>query len=181
MSEASRGYSSQVQERPGGAHYFDRARSVAAAALLAAGGTAIVGAVLDWVTITPPPGLRSDADFGGATVPEPAVTAPFTGIEAGDGWWVVGGGVAMLAAAVLLVVRKRSAYGWLGLLASVVIGSIAFADFRGIGDLSSSLSQRMDIVGAARPAVGIMLVAASALVGLVASAAGIAASPPPRP
>jgi hypothetical protein len=59
----------------------------------------------------------------------------------------------------------------------MVIGGITFADFRAIGDLSSGLSRQMDIVGLAKPSLGITLVAASAVVGIVASGAGIAATP----
>ncbi len=85
----------------------------------------------------------------------------------------------MILTAGLLIVRRRSLYAWIALLAAMVMGGITFADFRAIGDLGSGLSRRMDIVGQARPSLGITLVAASALLGIVASGAGIAASRAP--
>jgi LPXTG-motif cell wall-anchored protein len=105
------------------------------------------------------------------------VSRPFTGLEAGDGWWSVGGGAILVLAAALLYVRRRAVWGWAGLLGSILIGSVGIADYRGIGDLSSSISHRMDIVGQAAPALGLTLVVAAAIVGVVASVAGIAASP----
>ena len=136
--------------------------------MFAGGAAAIIGSLLDWVTITPPPRLPAR---------EVENAQPFTGIETGDGWWVIAGGVLLIAGAFLVVLRRRSGWAWLAFLASVVIGSIAIADYRGIGDLSSSISRRMEIVGEARPAVGITLVAAGALVGLIASVAAVAATP----
>lgn len=136
--------------------------------MFAGGAAAIIGSLLDWVTITPPPRLPA-AEVENAQ--------PFTGIEATDGWWVIAGGVVLIAAAFLVVLRRRSGWAWLAFLASVVIGSIAIADYRGIGDLESALSQRMDVVGDAEPALGITLVAAGALVGLISSVAAVAATP----
>lgn len=158
-----------------GVTFFDRVRSVAGAILMASGAAAIVGSMLDWVTITPPPKLRPalrEMDLQGVKASE-----PFSGIEAGDGWWVLGAGAVMILAAGLLILRGKSLYGWIALLAAMVIGGITFADFRAIGDLGSGLARRMDIVGLAQPSVGITLVAASAVVGIVASGAGIAATP----
>ena len=143
--------------------------------IMASGAAAILGSTLDWVTITPPPKVRPalrEMDLQGVKASE-----PFTGIEAGDGWWVLGAGVVLILAAGMLILRRRSLYAWIALLAAMVIGGITFADFRAIGNLSSGLSRRMDIVGLAKPSLGITLVAASALVGIVASGAGIAATP----
>ncbi len=159
--------------------YFARARRWAVAAMAAAGFVAVIGSVLDWVTITPPPEPPPGIDFGAQEIEAQRATEPFTGTEARDGWWTLGAGLVLVVAAGLLLLRGRGAYGWLGLLASIVIGAVAVADYRAIGDLSSGLSRRMDVVGDADPALGITLVAAAALVGLVASGAGIAASPPP--
>jgi hypothetical protein len=158
-----------------GIDFFDRARSVAGGILMASGAAAMVGSMLDWVTITPPPRVLPafrDMDLQGVEASQ-----PFSGLEAGDGWWVIGAGAIMMLAAGLLIVRRRSFYGWIALLAAMVIGGITFADFRAIGDLGSGLSRRMDVVGQARPALGITLVAAAALVGIVAAGAGIAATP----
>jgi hypothetical protein len=168
---------STAGSRSGAMDFFDKARSLAAATLVASGVAAIIGSLLSWVTIEPPPGIDPNTDFGDAAIERVRVTEPFTGVEAGDGRWVVAAGGIMVVAAILLVWRRRGLYAWISLLASVFIGAIAFADYRGIGDLSSALSRRMDIVGQARPAIGITLVATAAVVGLLASAAGIAATP----
>lgn len=167
---------SQARVRSGTLDYFDKARSIAAATLVAAAIASIIGAGLDWVTIEPPAGLDSGTDLG-LPLERQRASKPFTGLEAGDGRFVVAAGIVIIVAAVLLVWRRRGVYGWTSLGASVVIGAIAFADYRGIGDLSSALSRRMDIVGLARPGIGITLVATGAVIGLLASAAGIAATP----
>ena len=138
--------------------------------MLAAGLAAIVGTFLDWVSLTLPPTVPADQR-------ERAV--PFTGMETGDGKWVLIGGVLLILCAVLLHARKRSLWGWLGFLASVTIGAIAIADYRAIGSVTSDLSREMDVVGEPSPGVGITLVAAAALIGLISSLAGVAASPTP--
>ena len=160
------------------ADFFDRARAWAAVLMAVAGVAAIGGSAMDWVTITMRPELRQGARFGGdVELREPRVSEPFTGLEAGDGWWSLAGGVVLVVAAALLLVRKRAVWGWLGLLGAVLVGAIGVADYRGIGDLSSSLSHRLNIVGGAEPAVGITLVVGAAIAGLLGSVAGIAASP----
>jgi hypothetical protein len=147
--------------------YFDRARSIAAAILAAAAALAIVGSFLDWVTITPPPNPAGRRQ----------ATTPFTGVEARDGWVVVGAGLIVGICAPLLVVRRRGFYGGIAFVASMVIGAIAFADYRGISDLRSAISERMDIVGDADPAAGIALVAAGAFAGLIGAILGIISTP----
>jgi hypothetical protein len=147
--------------------FLDRARGASAAGLVAAGTAGILGSLLDWVTITAPSTEQGRAE----------VTLPFNGIEATDGWWVIGLAVILILMAIMLTVRRRSFYAWLAFVASIVMGGIAIADYRGIGELSSSISQRMDIVGDADPAIGITLVAASALIGVIASLVGVAATP----
>ncbi len=154
--------------------YLGRVRAIAAAVLVLAGAMAIVGSFIDWVEITPAGSVL--AEFG--EEPESRnVSEPFTGLEAGDGWWVLTAGVVMVLAATLLVVRARALYAWLAFLAAIVIGSIAVADFRGIEDISSGLSRRMDVIGDADPALGITLVAAGGVLGMLASVVGIVASP----
>ncbi len=175
MSEARSRHGHPTTGTYSGVSFFDRVRSVAGAILMASGAAAVVGAMLDWVTITPPP--KVPPDFRDMDLEGVKASQPFSGLEAGDGWWVIGAAVIMILAAGLLIVRRRSLYAWIALLAAMVIGAITFADFRAIGDLASGLSRRMDIVGQARPSLGITLVAASALLGIVASGAGIAASP----
>lgn len=151
------------------ADFFDKARGFAAAGMLASGGAGILGSLLDWVTI------RSPAGFIG----EPSV--PFTGIEARDGWYVIAASIVMIALAILLTWRRRGLYAWLGFLDSIVIGIIAIADYRGVNDLTSAISRRMDIVGDAEPGVGLILAAVAALIGIVASLTGVAATPSPGP
>ena len=166
----------------GGRDYFDKARTWAVAVMILAGAGAIAGAMLDWVTIAESPELAPDVDFGSDVALEPPEpTEPYSGVEARDGWPVLAGGIALIWCALLLAVRKRSLYGWLGFIACVVIGAVGIADYKGVGDLSSAISERMDVVGDPQPAFGITLVAASALVGLIASVAGVAASPNREP
>lgn len=159
--------------------FFDRARRVAVAALIAAGAAAIVGSALDWVTISERPQLQQDVDFQerNELVEEPEVTRPFTGLEAEYGYYSLIGGVLVAAGAILLLWRKRGKYAWLCFVASVTVGAIAIAAYRGISDSSSSLYLRMDIIGRAEPALGVTLVTAGAIVGLLASVAGVAATP----
>jgi hypothetical protein len=174
MSEA-KSRSGHAADTYSGVSFFDRVRAVAGTIVMASGAAAIVGSMLAWVTITPPPKVRPA--LRGAELQGVKASEPFSGIEAGDGWWVFGAGVVMILAAGMLILRRRGLYAWIALLAAMVIGGITFADYRAIGDLSSGLSRRMDIVGLAKPSLGITLVAASALIGIVASGAGIAATP----
>jgi hypothetical protein len=163
-----------------GLDFFDKARRFAIAVLLLAGVAAIAGSALDWVTITVRPQLDPGADFGAdqEALEEPGRTRPFTGLEAGDGYWALGGGVVIVIAAGLLLIRPRGRWAILAFLASLIIGAIAFADYRGLGDVNSSISTRMDIQAAVRPGVGLTLVAAAGFLGIVGSAAAIAATPP---
>ena len=165
-------------EETTGLDFFDRARRFAVAMLLLAGVAAIAGSSLDWVTITAPPPIHPQADFGANQVAlEQPRTRPFSGLEAGDGYWVLGGGIVIVIAAGMLLIRPRGRWALLAFLASLIIGAIAFADYRGVGDVSSSILTRMDI-GSARPGVGLTLVAAAGFLGIVGSAAAIAATPP---
>jgi LPXTG-motif cell wall-anchored protein len=148
--------------------FLDRARSVAASVLFAAGLAAIVGSLLDWVTIDPPSRLPSEESAD-----------PYTGIEARDGWWVILGAIVVMGSAALLVIRQRALFGWTSFLVWIAIGAIAIADYRGVDDLSSDISRRMNRAGDIDPGLGLTLVAASALVGVIASVAGVAASPRP--
>lgn len=159
--------------------FFDRARRVAVAALVAAGAAAAVGSALDWVTISDRPELREGFDFReqNELVEEPRVTEPFTGLEAGYGYYSLIGGMVVAGAALLLLWRKRGMYAWLAFVASIVVGAIAIAAYRGISDTSSALYHRMDVFGKAEPALGVTLVSAGAIIGLLASAVGVAATP----
>ncbi|MEA2499871.1 MAG: hypothetical protein QOH26_2276 [Actinomycetota bacterium] len=150
-------------------------RAVAAAILLAAVAAATLGSFLDWVRITAPQDFRPD-DPGNAALSE-QMSQPFTGVEARDGWWVIALAAVILMAAVLLLIRKKSFYGWISFLASVVMGSIVFADYRAVGDLSSAISRRMDVVGRAEAGIGLTMVAAAVMAAVVGSLIAIAASP----
>jgi hypothetical protein len=159
-----------------GGDYFERARLVAVALLFVAAATAIAGSFLDWVRITERPRLQGDLDFE-QEVEEPKRSVPYSGTDAPDGWIVVGAAVVLLVATVGLALRRRT--GWLAFLATVVIGAIAFAAYRSVGDISSSLSRRMEIVGDPEPALGITLVAAAAVAALLGSVLAMIASPRP--
>ena len=149
----------------GARDYFDKARSVAAAFLIAAGAAAIIGSFLDWVTIEPP-----------GVVPENQAHRldAFTGVEAGDGWVVVAAGTIVIVFTVMLIVRRRAVWAWGAFLLSMLIGGIAVADYRGIDRIFYDEMQR---IGDPTPALGLTLVAAAGFIGLIASAAAVAATP----
>lgn len=144
---------------------FDRARSVAAAFLVAAGAAVILGTVLDWVTVEPPPTVPVD---------QAAQTEPFTGLETRSAPYLLIASGAVILLALLLVARRKSVYAWLAFLTSIVIGAIGFQSYRGIDEL---FYEQMDGVGDPAPALGLMLVVAGGVIGVIAGAAGIAASP----
>ena len=150
-------------------------RSVAAAALIAAAVAAIIGSFLDWVRLTAPEDLSIPEEA--KAVLREQMSQPFTGVEARDGWWVIGASIVIIVAAVFLLIRKRSFYGWLAFFAAAFMGTIVFADYRGIGDLSSAISRRMDVVGDPNVGIGLTMVAAAVLVAVIGSLIGVAASP----
>ena len=156
---------------------FDRARSLAVALMIAAGLAAIVGSVLDWATIDTCPRVAEDIDFQGAEVEEPPPCETFRGIDILDGKIVIAAGAATIVFAYLLASRRTSGPAWLGFLTSIVAGGIAIADYRTIGDVNSSVSERADLIGEASPGMGLTLVAVSALIGVIAAVIGVAASP----
>ncbi len=156
--------------------FFDRARAVAVAAMVVAGVLAVAGSALDWVTIVERE-VAPDVDFGDTDEIEPGQGEAFQGLDDRDGRYVAGAGVVVAIAAVFLLLTRRSKYAWLGFIASIVIGGIAFADYRCIGNNTCALSQRMNVGTEARPAIGITLVATAGVIGIVASVAGLAATP----
>jgi hypothetical protein len=160
--------------------YFDRARIIAVGLLLAAAAAAVIGSLLDWVTISDAPRVAPDVDFDGAAVEEPPPPRPYSGVEARDGWTIIGAAIVLAAGAAGLAVRRRGGYALLALLAAVVIGAIALADYRGIGDVTSSISNRMEITGDPEPALGIILVAVAAVAGLIGAVLGLIATPSRR-
>ena len=157
--------------------YFDKVRSIAAIFLIIAGAAAIVGATLNWVTINECPRLVPGSNFGDQEVEAPPPCVAFSGTDIADGKIIIAGGTVLVAMAMMLLLRKKSSYAWLAFIASMMIGGIAISDYRGIGDLTSPISQRAKLIGDADPAIGLLLVTAGGLIGLLASVAGVAASP----
>lgn len=160
--------------------YFDRARLIAVAVLLAGAGLAIAGSFLDWVTISARPQLDPDADFGGEQVEAPVVRSPYTGVEATDGWYVVGGSVVVTAAAIGVALTRRSRYSWLAFLGAMFVGAVGFAAYRSVGTLGSSISERMEIVGDPDPGIGITLVVIGGVAALLGAVLGLVATPSRR-
>ena len=147
---------------------FDRARSISAAFLVAAGAAVIIGTVLDWVTVEPPGVLPAD---------QAGAAKPFTGLETKSAPYLLIAAGAVILLALLLVARRRSIYAWSAFLASIVVGGIAFQNYRGVDEL---FYEQMDRIGDPNPALGLMLVAAGGVVGVIAGAAGISATPSQR-
>ena len=148
---------------------FDKARAIGASVLFAAGVAAIVGSLLDWVVVaeTPP------------EVPANQLhrLPPFSGTELGDGYVVIGAAIVVILSAFLLVVRRGSGFAWLAFLGCIVIGGIAFADYRGVQQLHTDLE---GIGTQPAPGAGLTLVAVAGFVGLVGAVSAIAASPKAR-
>lgn len=155
----------------GTSDYFVRARRVAAAGLVVAAVIAAVGATLPWARATGTPTLVPGTDFGNDGAIEPP-RASVSGLEAGDGWWIVTGAIVLMISATLLLLWARGA-GW-GLLASVLIGGIAIADYRGIEQLAQDERVAGTEIGAG---VGLTLVIGAAFLGTITAVAGMAASP----
>ena len=155
--------------------FFTKARYWAATIVFVAGLLGAIGSVLNWVTIEPPPRLPTGEDFEGEEFGEEGEPEPFTGIEASDGWFVLGASVVLVIAAALLVLGRRTA--WLAFFATLFIGAIAISTYRQVSDPLSSLSERMEVFGRADPGIGLVLVAASAIAGLIGSVVAIAATP----
>lgn len=157
-----------------GADAFEKARAAAAALLLSAAIAVIAGCFLDWVTITEQPDILPTESTAGPG--EEQLTQPFNGIDTGDGKYLILGAVILLAMAVLITVRKKSGYGWMAFFTSFVMGIIGIADYRAIAGETLEL-KGVDVIGSTEPAIGITLVAAGCLIGLIASLIGVAGSP----
>lgn len=145
--------------------YFDKARSVAAAVMVAAAMAAVIGSLLDWVSIEPPPIVPIEQEHK---------LEPFTGLDVNDGWVTAVAGIFVMAFTALLVTRRRAFWAGLAFIASMVIGAVAVADYRGIRQIAYD---EMDRIGEVRPGVGLTLVAAAGFIGLIAAAAAVAATP----
>lgn len=137
--------------------------------MLAAGAAGIIGSLLDWVTITDLPTILPESEVPHAQ--------PVSGIDATDGIWVIVMSVLVIDGALLLWLRRTSGWAWLGFLASIVTGAIGIADYRAIADETSGLLQRLEVVGRVDHGIGILLVAAAGLLGVIFSLIGVAATP----
>jgi hypothetical protein len=164
-----------VSQTPTAPDFFDRARSAAAIALVLLGALAIAGCFLKWVTFS------LDEPAGTTTSQRP--TAPIAGTKVSDWKVVLIAGALVIACALALAIRKRSFYAWVCFLASMVIGAIAVADYRGLGDPTSGFLRGLEralhttVKGKAQPGIGLTLIAVAGVGGLIASVIGIAATP----
>lgn len=149
--------------------FLDKARRAAVAGMLAAALAMIIGSLLDWISIVRLPNVLPESELDN--------TGSVAGVDAGDGWWVILIAVIVINAALLLWVRRKSFWAWIGFLASIVIGSIAVADYRAIGQSGSPFLQQLDVVGEIDHGIGLLLVLAGALLGIIFSLVGVAASP----
>lgn len=157
--------------------YFDRARRVAATGVFVSGLLAVVGSLLPWVDVTPPPIVpEAEAERADALI----------GIEISDGRVVLAAGVVMMAAAALLVLRRRPAWAWLALAAAMLVGAIAISDYRDISGfrpeegVQPPFVRRAERAGEIDPAFAMILVAGAGIIGVVASVGALAATPSSR-
>jgi hypothetical protein len=77
-------------------------------------------------------------------------------------------------------VTRQSRYGLLALLASVVIGAVAIAAYRSLGDTTSDFFRKLDLAGEIDPGIGLILVAIAGLLGVLAGSLGMISSPRER-
>ena len=137
---------------------------MAATGLFGAAILLIVGCFLDWVTVDQLPNVIP-AD-------QAAKAPPFNGFDVRDGYVVAAAGLVLLASAVRLVLQSRGA--GVAFLAAIVAGGVAISDYRGVEETFIEL----DAIGRGpHPGLGLILVAAGALLALVAAVAAIAATP----
>ncbi|MDQ4143559.1 MAG: hypothetical protein M3198_07425 [Actinomycetota bacterium] len=162
-------------QRQEGLDFFDKARIWAGVIVLLAGLAAVVGSVVDWVTVTPPPDPPPGVDFEEETFAADESSDPFNGLEAKDGWVTLAAGGVEMIAGLLLIMRRRG--GWLGVLATVPMGAIAISIYQQLGSPTSELMERTQTVGDADPGLGLTLIAGAAMAGLIASVIGLAATP----
>jgi hypothetical protein len=83
----------------------------------------------------------------------------------------------------ILAIAPRSGYAWSAFWVAVAMGGIAFADYRAIADAGErivGIVGRQSVGAEARPGVGLTLVSVGAVLGLISSVAGIAATPRER-
>ena len=147
-------------------NFLERARVWSATGMFIAAALLVAGSQLDWVSI--------------AQLPEriPANQAhrapPFNGFDVGDGYTICIAAAVIAGCAMLLVLRAKGAFAWIALVASIVAGGIAISDYRGVDQVFEDLE---GIGLGVDPGAGLTLVAVGAFLGLIASVAGIAATP----
>ncbi|MFP5297598.1 MAG: hypothetical protein ACLGHL_01245 [Actinomycetota bacterium] len=149
--------------------FLDKARRAAVAGMLAAALAMVLGSFLDWISIVRLPKVLPESELQRA--------GAVTGTEAGDGWWVVILAAVLINAALLLWMKRKSFWGWVGFITSIVVGSIGIADYRAIARSGSPFLQQLDVVGEIDHGIGILLVLAGGLLGVIFSLVGVAASP----
>ena len=151
---------------------------MAAVALVIFAGAAITGSFLSWVSVAVHPSIVPGANFGGR-VPSPTNDRGrrFSGVEAKDGWYVIGSAAVIAAAAIVFGISRRRGFAILAFAGSIVIAAIGVSDYRGVSDISSTIARRMDIVGVARPGVGLILVTACGFGAILASALALVSAP----
>ncbi len=157
-----------------GRDYFDRARIVAVGLAAVAGVATVAGSFMTWASAGRPPDEVAGEFALGAFSP------PVSGFDAGDGKIVIGAASFMLVGALLLGVTRRSRYGLLVMVASIVSGAVAIAAYRALDDPASDFYRRLDLTGIIDPGPGLILVTAAGLVGVVAGGLGMIASPSDR-
>jgi hypothetical protein len=162
-----------------GLDFFDRVRRGAVAILLASGAAIVIGGVLDWASLERCPEIVEGSTFDESELEDPP-PCPLRGIDATEGKVAVVSGFVMLFGAIMLTLRERSGYAWLAFVSAIVAGSVAIAAYRGIGDVNSSISRRFGLIDAYEVTLGLNLVAAAAIVGMIASIAAITATPQTR-
>ena len=146
------------------------------AVLLAMGAALVIGGVLDWATLERCPEIDEGTTFEESQLEEPP-PCPLRGIDTTEGKVVIAAGFVMLFAAIKLSLTGRPGYAWLAFFSAMVAGSAAIAAYRGVGDPNSSISRRFGLIDAYEVAIGLNLVAAASIVGLIASIAAITATP----
>jgi hypothetical protein len=161
--------------------FFDRARLFAAAGIVLAGLCAIGGSFLDWAVISERE-VAANVNFGeDAGDIEPGQGEPFKGVDDRDGKLTLVGGAGLIAAAVALVVRKSTGFAWIAFWVSLAIGGIAFADYRTVTpdehDAPHGILLRHEVGAEASPGVGLTLVAAAGMLGIISAVGGVAATP----
>jgi hypothetical protein len=169
-----------AMQRGSGLDFFTKARVWAGVVVLLAGLCAIVGSAVEWVTVTkapprPPPGV----DFQQRPFATDESSEPFTGLEVREGWVSAVGGAVLMAAGLLLISRNRG--GGLAVLAAMPIGAMAISSYRSLGSEASDLLDRSGTVGDVDPGLGLVLISAAAVVGLISGVVGLAATPRSEP